>query len=536
MIKRHFSAFFIVFLFLLSTLVHYGRVGASFDGSMLRSDTAHYTSVAAATKYPEAFVKDPVFSDPSRYEQTMVPALFLVSFLDTDGNVGLTYLELTGVQFFLHCLVFYVLGLFLLQKPWQAALFSLLLTQAFWMPFGTYWGNGYPDYLPRSTFEIFYGLFVLCAFRLTHKPYFWPYFMFASGLLVYIHSLSTPPAAFCFWLGFAFYRPQGWSWLKHISWAGFCGLLFMATFLPYLWEFAKAGTPLNAADNALMNEVVAMRYNEEFTDYTKGMVKFFKAYWPAFILGIAGYTALQKWGDAQEKERARLFAIWSLAILLCVFMYLIDQYFAAKYQRSPYGFEFIRVMRFWIFFSICLAFMGLNTLWKVIPPTVKAKRILACCMFLLTLGLAIGSVPQKLQMSLGWLWNSMDEERFNAIYAEDIARLEMLNALKEHTPKSSLIFDTLGDRAIRYKALRGLVYNFKDSTFYYYGKNIEGLQKWRRIHDALQESSTAYMDMAAQSGADYLVSHRLADLPQLEGLGQIIWQNASFVLVKLHQN
>ncbi len=536
MLKQHFSAFFIAFLLLLSTLVHYGRLGASFDGSMLRSDTAHYSSVVAATKYPEAFVKDPVFFESSRYEQSMTPMLSLVSFLDDDGNVGRTYLELTGVQFFLHCLVFYGLGLFLLQKPWQAALFSLLLTQAFWMPFGTYWGNGYPDYLPRSTFEIFYGIFLICAFRLTHKPYFWPFFMFASGLLVYIHSLSTPPAAFCFWLGFAFYRPQGWSWLKHMAWSVFCGLLFMATFLPYLWEFAKTSTALSSTDNALMNEVVAMRYNEEFTNYTKGMMKFLKAYWPAFVLGIAGYMALQKWGDNQEKERARLFAIWSLAILLCVFMYLIDQYFAVKYNRSPYGFEFIRVMRFWIFFSICLAFMGLNTLWKIIPNTAKARNVLTVCVCALALGLAIGSVPQKLQLSLGWYWNSVNEERFNAAYGQDVARLEMLNALMEHTSKGSLIFDPLGDRAIRYKALRGLAYNLKDSTFYYYTKNMDGLRKWRRIHDALQQSPTAYIDMAMQSGSDYVVSHRLEDLQQLKLVGQPVWQNASFILVKLHKN
>ncbi len=536
--KHNVSVIFVLLMLLLSILVHYGRIGASFEGTDLSSDVQHYASLAAAMKYPDVFAQDPALDEAEYYEVGATAATWLIPYLTDGTNLGLAYLQLTGPQFFLHAIAFYLLGLVLLKKPWQSILFTMVLTQAYWMPWGTYWGNGYVDWLPRSTFEVFYAFFIICAFRILHTPRYWPYFMASIGLMVYIHSISTIPAAFGFWLAFALHRPQQSPMKQHLLWIFFCGLCFLAVISPFVIKFLRTGITLTPEDVSLMHETLVLRYNVEFTEYWAGLKDFLLRHIlpPLFPVGIAGYWVLRTWGDKEEKQRALLFAIWTAAALFCAVLYFVDQEVARVLQRRPYEFEFVRVLRFWIFFAICLSFMGLHCLWKKIPDTPKARNILTGCFVILSLSLFLGGRPHKLINSLSWYWNSADEQRYQEAYAENIARTQMLDALEKYTPQGSLIFDPLGDRAIRYKALRAMVYNWKDCSIYYYAKDMEGLRFWYALQNQLKSSPTAYMDVAMQSKAHYLVSHRLQDKEALEKLGSIVWQNASYILVKLERS
>ena len=240
MLKRHaIDILFVVFLLVVSAVIQHGRIGSSVNGVDLTTDPAMYAAMAAALDHPEAFARDDNFSDPALFDAHATIHMPLIRWLAQGADYGLAYLKLTGVHVFLHYLCFYLLGLTLLKKRWQAMLFTLLMGQVYWIPWGTYWGNGYPDYTPRSTFSALYAAYICVALAILNRPRWWPLFMAATGLLVYVHSISALPVALGFWLGFALRRPPGASRTRHAAWLVFCGLCFVAVMTPFALNPAR---------------------------------------------------------------------------------------------------------------------------------------------------------------------------------------------------------------------------------------------------------------------------------------------------------
>ncbi len=535
--QQHRTTFFFVLtLFLLSIAMHYGRIQASFDGLDLSSDVPTYTSIAAANAHPEAFVNDPVYDKKERYNVHSTVITSILPFFAQDNNFGLAYLYPTGVQFFLHGLAFYLLGIFLLNRPWQAVIFALVMAQTYWMPFGTYWGNGFTDYLPRSTFEVFYAFFIIAALHIRHSPKLWPFFMFGIGLMAYVHSISTLPTAFGFWLGFAICKPQDTSIKKHFAWLVFCGLCFMVTISPIIFNFLRGGITLTLDDVALFREILALRYNIEFTNYWIGLRDFVIQYSisPLFPLGILAYFGILKWGTIEDKALAKQFLMWIMGVIFCVILYLIDQETGFPLDRKPFEFDLVRIVRFLIFFAICLTFMGANIAYKSLAQShAKYKKHMKTIYALFCIILFFSGYPHKFLTSMGWYWNSANQERYTNAYATTINRAEIIDALKEHTQVGDLVFDPNGDRAIRYNALRSLVYSWYDCSLYYYSKDVQGLRTWYNTQKTLKASPTAYMSLAQEFDADYLISHRPEDKQSLQAMGEIVWENPKALLVKL---
>ncbi len=532
--KHRSTCFFVLALIILSALVHFGRIGASVDGVDLSTDAANYASIAAANTHPQAFVKDPAYDDEKRYGVHDTITTSFLPLLTQEDNFGLAYLQPTGVQFFLHGLAFYLLGLYLLHKPWQAVFFTMIMSQAYWLTFGTYWGNGYYDYLPRSTFEVFYAFFIIAAFKIRHSPKLWPLFMLAIGLMAYVHSISTLPTAFGFWLGFVLCRPKHISITRHLLWLIFCGFCFILVICPIVFDFMRSGIVLSDDDVLFMREIVALRYNIEFTHYWSGLLTYITRYSLAllFPLGIASYFILKKWGEQEDRERIKHFLMWFLGVAFCAGLFIIDQEVGRIFNRKPYEFDLIRVVRFWIFFAICLIFMAINVL-LVKFSTLKNKKRLTFIHVLLFIILYASGAPQKLLISLPWYWHNYNGDSYSEAYAKSLQRNLILTALQENTKEGDLIFDPNGDRAIRYKALRALIYSWQDCSIYYYAKDLNGLKTWYDIQKNLKTSPTAYINLALEHKADYLISHRPQDREMLEKIGTIVWANSQALLLRL---
>ncbi len=540
--NRRVDIFVCIGLVLLSFVVHFGRLGVSLDGIDLTTDPANYACMAAAMGHPEAFVQDSAYNDAARYGVHATISTTLTSVMADGANYGLAYLKLSGVQFFLHYITFYILGIVLLKQRWQALAFTLLMGQIYWLQWGTYWGNGHLDYTPRSTFAVFYALAVVWALRILHKARWWPLFMAAIGLLVYVHSISTLPIALGFWLGFLVCKPEEKTWAKHGAWLVFSGLCFVAVLIPFVITFIRPGVVLSAEDVALLREVLRIRYNIEFTEYWRGFKDFVVHYsvLPLFPLGIAGYVFLRRKGTAEERQRALQFAMWALGVFCCAGLFWIDQEVARATGRHPLEFDLIRVLRFWIFFAMCLAFMGINAWWReaAVQKSWKqpwSKKWAAFAWFGLFVGLFLGGQQDRLRESVLWFWNSADEARYTQAYTKNIQRAAMLEALQKYTQKGDLIYYPEEDQAIRYKALRALVYSWKDSSIYYYAKDVKGLRFWYETQAKLKTSPTAYIELALASKAQYLLSARPQDKALLEAVGHIVWQSPSYVLVKIRR-
>lgn len=536
MLKRHaIDILFVVFLLVVSAVIQHGRIGSSVNGVDLTTDPAMYAAMAAALDHPEAFARDDNFSDPALFDAHATIHMPLIRWLAQGADYGLAYLKLTGVHVFLHYLCFYLLGLTLLKKRWQAMLFTLLMGQVYWIPWGTYWGNGYPDYTPRSTFSALYAAYICVALAILNRPRWWPLFMAATGLLVYVHSISALPVALGFWLGFALRRPPGASRTRHAAWLVFCGLCFVAVMTPFALNYLKPGIPLTAADVDTLRDALRARFDPEFSDYWQGMGRYLLhlIIVPLFPLALAAAWLIHRRGNEEERGLLGQIGMWTLGVLGVVALFVLDQEIARLLHRHHFEFDLIRVLRFPLFFAMCLIFLGLNVLLRAVPAhNAKAlwgARLLWAAVFL---GLFFGGQHDMARRSLAWYWNSLDPARYAAAYSPQISRAEMIEALKTHTEPGALIFYPHEDQAIRYNALRSLTYGWKDACLFYYAKAVDKLRRWDDIRCRLEESPTAYIELARRSDADYLLSDRPEDLPLLREFGAVIWSNDRYVLVK----
>lgn len=534
--KYYVECIFLLFLAILSVLVQYGRIGASVDGIALTTDPGMYASIFAAQNMPEAFTQDAVYSKASVLETYRVIQFPLMEALLEQGKYGLAYLKLTGVHVFLHYLSFYCLGLMLLKKRWQALFFTVIMGQTYWIPWGTYWGGGYLDYTPRSTFSALYG-FLLCAVLATwNKERWWPVVLFAAGLMIYVHSISTLPVLVGLWLGYAALKPPKKTWTQHGLWmlvTGACGMLAIA---PYVFHYLKPTMALTAADMDIVQEAVRLRFDPEFTDYWTGIGNFFWQYTSLglFPLGVAGAWYIHAHGTVEEKRRGLQVLLWSIGPLVMLGLFVLDKEWAAWRHVPSAQFDLIRALRFLPFFAICLTLMGLNVLFRTLDPTrvraVWMARILAVGV---GVGFFLGGNSDLVRTSLLYYWNSAQPARYEAAYRVPLERKAMLQALMEYTPQGAKIFYPKEDEAIRHYAHRPLVFAWKDMASLYYGKFIPELREWVNIYKQLQSSPTAYIALAGQTGADYLLSDRPQDKDLLSQAGEIVWESKTYVLVHL---
>ena len=520
-----------------AALVHFGRIGASINGVHLTTDPAMYASISAAYGHPEAFAEDFVYSNPAMFSTHITPLVQLTHFLvGADGNYGLAYLQLTGLSVFLHYAAFYLLGIVLFSQRWKALVFTTLMGLSYWVPWGTYWGAGYLDYTPRSLFNALYALYLCIGLALLRRPRWWPLFMVATGLLVYIHSISALAAVAGLWLSFAASRPEGVSWPRHLLWMFFCGCCFLATLLPYAAVYLhSSGISLGKDDIAFMRHILRTRFDIEYAEYWYGMKKFLKQYTLLPVLPLAGWGTwmIWKYGTPREKLLGKHIWLWIAGTCVVIALFILDQQIARIWERHHFEFDLIRVHRFFPFFAICLIFLGGNILLRKFSEPGWKRNAARVFYAGLVIGFFCGGQQDMARVSFEWYWNRLDPARYEAAYGPQLRRLEMVEALKSRTKPGETIFYPGEDQAIRYISLRPLTYGWKDACLMYYAKALPELRLWSHMETALDASPTAYIAEGLATSPDYLLSERPQDRNLLETLvGPVIWENSRYVLVK----
>lgn len=523
-------------LIVFSIIIHYGRIGASVEGIALATDPAMYCSIIAAGMMPEAFKGDVLLSQPAILDIYRLIHFPLIEWLSVDGNVGLGYLRLTGLHVFLHYCGFYLLGRMLLGARWKALVFTILMGMTYWIPWGTYWGGGYLDYTPRTSFAALCG-FLLCAvLAVLDKPRWWPIVLFAAGGLVYVHSISAPAVLASLWLGFAAARPVGVTWKRHSLWMLFTGLCGLIPLVPYALHFFSPGLSLSAADTQVFKDLVLLRFDREFTFYREGIRDFLLQYTMVgvFPLAAAAVAAICAWGTKQEKRFAVQVGMWCLGPVVVTGLFIVDQSLAAMRQAPPMQFDLIRTLRFVPFFAICTMFLGLNAVVRRTQQGGRRLRFLGAFLYFgVSVGLFIGSSSNLVRTSMAYYWNNADPQRYEQAYHKTLQRKQMLDALGEHTPPSARIFAPFEDEAVRYYAHRSLVFAWKDAGSFYGAKSVADLIQWLRVYRGMEALPTAYIGLAPSTGAEYVVSNRPQDRALLAQLGTIVWENATYTLVRL---
>lgn len=519
---------------LFSLFLQEGRIGSSINGTALSSDQGIYASIAAAEEHPELFARDVLYAHPELYNTHATILASVLRLLAWDDNYGLAYLRLTAFCSFLHYMGFFLLGCALFRKSWQALLFSLIMGQCYWIRWGTYWGNGYLDYAPRTIFTALYALSCCVFCKILTHPRGWPLFLGATGLLVYVHAISTLPVALGFWLSFAASKPPQKTWLRHGAWLLFSGCCFLVVITPFALRYIKPSIPLTAADAALLHQILVSRYDVEFSAYWKGIFLYFRdlTLLPLFPAALLGTWYLRRYGNEQDRFWLKHLGLWTLAVAVCTGIFLLDQELAHLLHRPHLEFDLIRVLRFPVFFALCIILLACAALLRQASSAgkhLRSVRLLTGSIFLVLL---LSGNQDTLRSALSWFWNSRDPLQKEEHFGPLLRQAEMVDAVKNLTPPGSLIFCPENHQAIRYTALRALAFNWKDTGPFYYAQAVDKLRQWEEIRRHLASSPTAYIDLAVQSGADYLVSSRPQDHELLKNFGKCIWSNEQYLLIQ----
>jgi hypothetical protein len=540
----------LVALFFLgfATLYFLGRLQSNFPYIILSGDAGNITSMAAAQARPELFRGDPVLGDPAMtgfYATIHIPIIKALAPL-AGGDFAWAFTWLVGPHVFLQLLGFYLLGRVLFRnRPW-AVLLALLTA----MPFldvgvGEMWGV-WRDAIPRVTFQsvLPYLLTLVVVWR--NQPRRWPWLMILAGLMVFLHSISTPAWGLAIWLGLWLYHPADWKWPKRLGVMFGLGLLFLLALSPFAINFLSYQSRGSSPDYDLVMTVIRTYLPENLLNVPAAFGGFLWAATRSLLLPLAllGGWILWRYGRP-ERRLVGMVLLWGAGIFATAIVLPLGERIVENALRiPPVDTELVRGMRYFV------PWLLIFWLWPLVEISPRFVNPKAAQAMLLVGALLLG----------GWTATHTPEGRKMVEALTCLAHRQLvcgdprdstgfITALREQTPPGAKIFNfnqadasTSNALGIRYNALRPMVYTVRDAGLFLYSNRAaytDWLPTTRQV-DAIQlltdpnQRLARLVPIAQQYKADYLS----VDFP-LEGVDlkgypvELVWKNNTYTLLKL---
>ena len=496
-------ALFALFAVLYNLLVWDGNSPYIF----LTSDAANNASFAAAMDHPEFFHNDAMLGDPANYQYYRILLLPLIRWLaPLVGDYGTAHNVLIAPFMFLHLAGFYLFGLVLLRDKRWAAVLSVLSLAPISVGF-TFWG-AYRAPLSRVLFQSFLPFVLAGAVQWRNRPKLWPLVLFAAGLLMNVHSISTPAVGFGLWCGFLLFLPGEWSLARKLVHMLLCGLAFLLAVAPFtLNYFGHSAPPVPPGQYAELYTAMMARFEPAYVDIRYALVDFFK---PAMLVllvaaGISIRYLLKV--RPQDKKLVWVFVAWAAGILfVSLGLTGAEQVLARLHSTLPHKGQMVRGVRFLIPFSLILAAWALREL-SLKQQSARAAKWIFILLVLATMGAWTENMVKRTRdLRQGYFFTMKSEEK------DFVA---MLDAIREDTPQGArfLALPSKDMLPVRYYALRPLVHAWKDGGIVGFASN-EAMLKWweqdkeiRRI-EALEspgERMAQWIAFARSLDAEYLL-------------------------------
>ena len=540
----------VLFFLAFATLYFLGRLQSNYPVLILSGDAGNITSFAAAQARPELFHGDAVLGENNLtgfYAAIHVPIIKALAPL-AGGDFAWAYTWLVGPHVFLQLLGFYLFGLVLFRSRFWAVLLALLTA----MPFldigvGEIWGV-WRDALPRISFQTVLPYLLTLVVLWRSQPRRWPWLMIFAGLMVYLHSVSTPAWGLAIWLGLWLYHPAGWKWPKRLGVMVGLGLLFLLALTPFALNFFNYQAGSASPDYDMVMSVIQTYQPENILNIPAAFGQFLLAASRSLLLPLAllGGLLLWRFGRAERRLVGMVLAwaggIFMAAVVLPSGERLVEQ----ALHILPVDTELVRGMRYFV------PLMLLFWLWPLVELAprlgdARAVRIVMLAGILLVGGWTATHTPEGRKMV----------EALNCLAHRQLvcsgprAQADFITALRTQTPEGARIFNfnqddknTTNALSIRYDALRPLVYTVRDAGMFIY-TDKPAIKKWLEITrqvDAVQlledpaEKLKRLVPLALSQQADYLC----LDFP-LTGVDlsvypvDLTWQNSSYTILKLRR-
>lgn len=535
LLPRSADVFFFVLAAICTLAALRGIWSISAGGAAMDSDLSCYAQNMAGDRHREMFRADPLLHDktPANSLQNLETAM---AELLTPGDNYAQGLFLAGALcLFVHYMSFYILGRFLFGAPSIACLLSLLMGIAVWFNFGTFWGAGFSDPTPRVFFAAIWPSLLAGALYALDRPRWRPPAMLACGACIYVHAISALDFGCMLFTAFLLRRADGMRRGAHLANLALSLALFFIPVLFFLWPSLGQERAFTPEELTLFQEVFALRFREDHGDLLARLVshiRFDSDTLPLFCGGIAGFAVTVRRGGEKAKKLASMYPGFLLGMAFFVLFSWLEPKIAPLWGRLPMGQEFVRGVRFLAPLSWLMILSAATCLWprlhcglrRLIVPAIVAGILLAS--------------QDRWQMAACYAFSQytgfptplLEQARKKRERAESYR--QALYALADLAPPGSTVFGTSDNMAVRYQALRPLVYAFKDGSSYLYNKDAHGARFWLRTADLVEQGTHGYIEAWKLSDADWLLSDRPADKALIELWGEIAWENQDWLVAR----
>jgi hypothetical protein len=558
----------IVFLFLIITLfLTLGRVGTALDSfALLTPDLGVYATFAAAQEMPELFVNDPFLSNEKNinsYNMILVPLIKALK--GVVGNYGTACAILLPFFLFLHLLGWYVLGIALFKNPWMGLLMSLLVSTPL-LTYYDYWGL-ILDALPRFLYQGTIPFLLALSIWRGHDLRRWPIMLGGVGLLNYVHPLSTPPWTVAVMLGLWLSASGKGIWEKTRT-MFLAAAVLLLVLAPFIMNYVRS--TIVETSNAVGYDQTLTILQDRFitlegSNPVSALVVFFAGrrgmgldllWYLVWLLGVGGIVFGLLWHRSlAEKAHLRQLGAWMIGILIVGgFVPVLERIVFAYLERLPPEFEILKTLRYLVPLILLAA---VYALWLA-KAHLQSERNLS--------SLSSSSMFWGISLLLLFAWGLTSQAGYpdfrNAVRqnlscwrqrqlvcplpAISMDFVDMLDTVREETPVGSRIFSEGQEVAVRYYALRPLVFTYKDGAPLAY-TDQEQLLVWSEQSDRMEELAfirkfpfrhrafvRGMVELAQDTGSDYLLLQEPydADLEYPEQLS-LVYANSSYSLYKL---
>ncbi len=479
--KLHALALF--FFLAIAIFLTLGRVGTAFHSfALLTPDLGVYATFAAAQESPELFSRDPFLSNEKNVNSySMIQVPLIKALKKTFGNYGTACAFLLPFFIFIHLTGYYVLGISIFKNSWSGLLVALLLSAPILTSYD-YWGLSL-DALPRFLYQGMIPFLLALAIRRGYDLKWWPVIMGGIGVLNYIHPLSTPPWTIALMFALWVSAPKQGFWEK-ARMMGLATSVLLIVLSPFVFNYVRS-TILETSDVIGYDKTLAILQSRFLTmdGSISALLVFFVGrrgftfdlvWYLVWLLGIAGIILGLIWRkDSEQKAHLRQIAAWIVGILMVSgFVPMLERVLFAYLKRIPPEFEILRTLRYLVPLILLAAFYAL---WlakdyfqkrNILSPNASQYLFVGASIFLLTTwGMSSELQNSQLRGVISQNFSCWFQRKFVcALPKMDMDFINILDTVREKTPIGSRIFSEGQEVAVRYYALRPLVFTYKDGA------------------------------------------------------------------------
>lgn len=518
----------------------------------MSGDPANIASFAAALAHPDAFAGDAVLSDPKNF--AWYTPLY-VKFVRLFGDWGFHYGTSRALLVFLSTLA----GLFgyfhLFRLISRSSAFAFVATLGLWFlkehyPANEDWGPMLV--LPRTVYGSLLPWVVVLALRWLSQPRWWWVPAAASATLFYVHPVSSPALTGAILTAFVFGGPGKLG--QRIAWGGLGALVAIAVMFPYVMVYAGkySGTVVTDPNlTAQAMEVARQRFAPEYLDprifYRELAIHLLIT--PRHWLGIAAFYLLCRYRRNSLTTKVSVGMLTGYVIVTCLIP-AVDVTISSMLGRLPFQIDLIRNMRY-----LDVLFLGLvaAALREINRPDWGRNWT-----FQLRLAISNFIAPRDLAWKLvpgaAVVWATL-------FFAPPFARSMFHLAEFSYDNITILIGRPRGEMAQKIEAFRAVrtmrqphevvggdfhmrqmgipvAVNVKDLGVLAYSSPAKLVEAKRTLNAAASRATwpldqSVAVDQAAILNANLLLLPRDSVTPGLARSDNVLFQNASYVLVRV---